>query len=330
MDIERDDGDLSESDEPSPFVQNLDDQDDSPSSSAQDGEGDGEGEGASDEDSSSDEDEDEQTELDGDDNGGSSLLIREDGDDAPTPAVDTQSSRLPSPSMPQSPSSSSPTSHSATPQSAQTRAQTPAQPDASAYLLALAARHARFAPPSRLPLSYSIEHLVTFPLACHVHAIALSPCCSNLYTGGSDGFVRRYALFPTLNGNAVPGPNNYMMKQGGHAPVNVDKYCRHPVLVGYWENEEPGSWVNDLHSAFGPNGLPMPSAEMNIRWGPKAIPRAGQSPVYSLALQKDEIWGLSGTGVSRSPTLLDMLQLLKQRKITRKPAWNDQSMHTST
>lgn len=173
--------------------------------------------------------------------------------------------------------------------------------DANTYLERVAARQARFRP-SRAALSpearYSIEPVFSIPQAgTHIHAFAAPPCSSHLYTGGSDGFVRRYALHATLNGTQqVP---NLTSKPGGHErPPGTD--LRQPVLSGYWENEEPmGDWVDDL-AAGPPAQDDPPERQARVRWGPKTAALGPQSAVYSLAVQKEELWGLSGTAVRLS------------------------------
>lgn len=102
--------------------------------------------------------------------------------------------------------------------------------------------------------------------------------------------------------------NNLSMKVGGHAPSpSVD--VRQPVLVGYWENEEPGEWVQELLSsgtAGGGGEAEREARAKKVKWGPKGGPLGaanggkGQSQVYSLAVQSEELWGLSGTSVSSS------------------------------
>lgn len=71
--------------------------------------------------------------------------------------------------------------------------------------------------------------------------------------------------------------------------------ARQPVLVGYWENEDPGEWTNDLLGAN--SSLSQQEQAAKVKWGAKVGPVSSQSPVYSLAVQSEELWGLSGTGV---------------------------------
>lgn len=116
--------------------------------------------------------------------------------------------------------------------------------------------------------------------------------------GGADGYIRRYALHATLNGTGVDNPafNNYSMKIGGHTPSPTFD-GRQPVLVGYWENEEPGDWMGDLLG--GGQGATMNGeAQSKVKWGAKTSPVSTQSSVYSIAVQSEEMWGLSGTSVS--------------------------------
>ncbi|PLW05360.1 hypothetical protein PCASD_25478 [Puccinia coronata f. sp. avenae] len=127
-----------------------------------------------------------------------------------------------------------------------------------------------------------IDPLVFIPHGCHVHALAVPPCGSHLFSGGQDGFVRRIAIYESVTGSAQ---ENLTMKQGGHVPV-VDKDTDKTTifLAGYWENED--------HKSLLDPSLPPPP----LKWGPKSVGNATQvSPVYSLAIHNEELWGLSGT-----------------------------------
>lgn len=181
------------------------------------------------------------------------------------------------------------------------------------YTDAVEARQARFRP-SRRSLSrtanYTIDPQFSVPHGgTHIHAFAAPPCSSHLYTGGSDGFVRRYALHPTLNGSGVDNPlvPNLTSKPGGHErPPGTD--TRQPVLSAYWENEDPGDWIDDVLLPAPPpppqqavdaqsGGEGNDDRQARIRWGPKPTAYSLQSAVYSLAVQREELWGLSGTAV---------------------------------
>ncbi|KAK4054579.1 Transcription factor spt8 [Microbotryomycetes sp. JL201] len=160
-------------------------------------------------------------------------------------------------------------------------------------------------------VSYAIEAVFTIPHSTQVHAMAAAPCSSHIYTGGSDGFIRRYATYPTLNGSGFDKPLflNLSMKTGAQASATGSyQDTRQPVLVGYWENEEAGPWCTDLlPPAVAPadanpeaDGEPSDSSfaarAAKVKWGPKTGSLGSQSIVHSLAIQQEELWGLSGTG----------------------------------
>lgn len=170
------------------------------------------------------------------------------------------------------------------------------------YLSVVSQRRALFLPPPSTPApsSYSLESISTIAQGTPIHAFALPPCSSHIYTGGQDGFIRRYALHAMLNGTGVDNPAfpNLTMKPGGSGSASE---MRLPVLVNYWENEEPGPWMDDLLKP-GDGEAVVAEAESRrekLKWGPKSAAFGGQSPVYSIAVQREELWGLSGTSVSR-------------------------------
>ncbi|KAH8926990.1 WD40 repeat-like protein [Atractiella rhizophila] len=242
------------------------------------------------------------------------------------------------------------------------------------------------------PKSYNIEQILTIPHGTPIHALSVPKCSSHIFSGGSDGFIRRYDFFDSLNGLGGENDRNLTMKQGGvHTEATVpiipgglpfppNKGIFQPpapmcVLVGYWENEE---WSYDEtpfpangrkkeeyefqlreleqgspHTSVGSGSSPqflspttqnsnLPSspgnphtngsitgsnqytgtgtdastsnvgeepgstkeekiaalaAKYEIPWGPKAFAYSvmDPSPVYSLAIQNEELWGLSGT-----------------------------------
>lgn len=184
----------------------------------------------------------------------------------------------------------------------------------NSYSEQVKARHARFRPTQPALERTSAYHIdAQFSIPHHqtqIHAFAAPPCSSHLYTGGSDGYVRRYALYATLNGSGVDNPlvPNLTSKVGGHErPPGTD--TRQPVLSGYWENEEPQpDWIDDLlEPPTSTRDTPTDQVRQQqqpraarVRWGPKTGAWGPQSAVYSLAVQKEELWGLSGTSV-RSP-----------------------------
>lgn len=185
------------------------------------------------------------------------------------------------------------------------------------YSLAVEQRQSLYRRPSNpTPKNYAIESVYSISCSTPIHALALPPCASHLYTGGSDGLVRRYAIHSMLNCTGIDNPafNNLTMKPGGSVPPAPD--AKFPVLVAYWENEEPGTWTNTIreNAAFGTK---------NVGVGDKV------SVMHSLAVQSEELWGLSGTAVS--VTCYFLRRPLRRLLIIFLDAeWFDQSLHHST
>lgn len=151
--------------------------------------------------------------------------------------------------------------------------------DTTVYASAVAARNLNFVPTrsAASPKSYAIESIYTIPHSTPIHALALPPCSSHIYSGGPDGMIRRYNLDATLNGiSGVENPNLHNL-----TAKYTDKAM--PMLVGYWENEEEGLWCDNLST--------------DLKWGKKYDIIGKLSPVHSLAIHSQELWGLSGTAV---------------------------------
>ncbi|GAA6061466.1 hypothetical protein JCM10212_005669 [Sporobolomyces blumeae] len=192
------------------------------------------------------------------------------------------------------------------------------------YAARVASRHAHLAPPAstaststrgRRPSPVSFEPVFSIPHSCQIHSFAAAPGSTHVYTGGSDGYIRKYALYSTLNGTAnangdasgngqgggggggggeAGGTVNLTMKQGGHEkPPGTD--LRQPVLSAYWENEEPGDWTDEVLNGIAATGEDKGERAAKVKWGTKTGPIGTQSAVYSLAVQREELWGLSGT-----------------------------------
>ncbi|RPB05259.1 WD40 repeat-like protein [Choiromyces venosus 120613-1] len=90
-----------------------------------------------------------------------------------------------------------------------------------------------------------------------------------VFTGGSDGYIRRFDWFGSINGK-VP------LTVAQRHPF-VDSVTRAGVLLSYWENEEP-------IVAGKPQVLHVPETTDDLKL----------SPVYSLAVQNQSLWLLSG------------------------------------
>lgn len=67
-------------------------------------------------------------------------------------------------------------------------------------------------------------------------------------------------------------------------------------LTGYWENEDDENAVQMVRKVGGDHS----TVKQSNRWGPKSVGNASKvSPVYSLVVQSEELWGLSGTEVGK-------------------------------
>jgi hypothetical protein len=184
-------------------------------------------------------------------------------------------------------------------------------------------------PLSPPPITYTFPSLLlSIPHSSPIHCFSLPPTLDHLLTGGQDGWIRRFNFWESVNGLGEEGGRreNLMMRQSGTGRRDDDDEAdgvgnkegddsagsgNQPVLIGYWENEEvearefdeevpdkpPGEDVKDGET----KSLPVKKKKlMSWNWGPKTFPmdsRNHVSPVYSLAVESQEMWGLSGTEV---------------------------------
>lgn len=130
-----------------------------------------------------------------------------------------------------------------------------------------------------------IDPILTIPHGVPVQSLCMPPCGTHVFSGGADGFIRRIGLYESATGSNA---ENLTMRAGGHVGA-VDKDADPEpkiFLAGYWENED------DLV----PHATPR--ADGRVRWGPKSVGNATRvSPVYSMAIHTEELWGLTGTEV---------------------------------
>jgi transcriptional activator SPT8 len=108
---------------------------------------------------------------------------------------------------------------------------------------------------------YDIVPTMAAPQATSVNAMAVTPDLRYWFTGGSDGYIRKYDGPGTINGKL---PLTVAQKH----PF-VDSVTKAGILMSYWENEEPSP--------------PGRSDQEHVL-----------SPVYSLAVHSDALWLLSG------------------------------------
>lgn len=126
---------------------------------------------------------------------------------------------------------------------------------------------APFIPPVRaealLAQAYDIVPTMAAPQSTSINAVAVTPDMHWVFSGGTDGYVRMYNWMDTVNGKV---PLTVAQKH----PF-VDSVMKAGSLVTYWENEEP-----------------------TVRTPPAADEGKWTSPVYSLAVQHQAAWLLSG------------------------------------
>jgi transcriptional activator SPT8 len=112
--------------------------------------------------------------------------------------------------------------------------------------------------------AYDIVPTMAAPQSTSINAIAATPDMRWVFSGGSDGYVRMYNWVETANGKV---PLTVAQKH----PF-VDSVMKAGSLLTYWENEEPTPRTPPSHGDEG-------------KW---------ISPVYSLAVQHQAVWLLSG------------------------------------
>ncbi|KAJ6782695.1 hypothetical protein PWT90_02457 [Aphanocladium album] len=108
---------------------------------------------------------------------------------------------------------------------------------------------------------YDIVPTMAAPQSTSVNAMAITPDLRYWFTGGSDGYIRKYDGPGTINGKLA-------LTVAQKHPF-VDSVTKAGILMSYWENEEPS--------------LPGTSSSEQIL-----------SPVYSLAVESTALWLLSG------------------------------------
>ncbi|QSL65851.1 hypothetical protein MERGE_000130 [Pneumocystis wakefieldiae] len=117
--------------------------------------------------------------------------------------------------------------------------------------------------------SYDIIPTFTAPHSTSINIITATSCMRWIFTGGNDGYIRKFDFFSSINGKI---PLTVAQRQ----PF-VDSVVNAGVLLSYWEN-------NDSQ-----NSLTSISTDSYHKL----------SPVYCLAVNKQALWMLSGidTGV---------------------------------
>lgn len=118
--------------------------------------------------------------------------------------------------------------------------------------------------------SFDILPTVAMLHSCPIYSMAFSWGMKWMFTGGHDGFIRKYNFVESVNGK-VP------LTVAQRHPF-VDSVTKAGVLAGYWENEQPFLESDPKRPKRGSDGMYEPVL----------------SPVYSLAVQAEALWLLSG------------------------------------
>jgi transcriptional activator SPT8 len=115
--------------------------------------------------------------------------------------------------------------------------------------------------------SYDIVPYVACLHASPVYCVDFSWGLKWMFTGGADGFIRKYNFYESVN-NKLP------LTVAQRHPF-VDSITRSGVCVSYWENEQP-------------------TLERDVSKVKDSLYEPKLSPVYSMAVQSEALWLLAG------------------------------------
>lgn len=110
---------------------------------------------------------------------------------------------------------------------------------------------------------YDIIPTCTAPHSTSINTIAATSCMRWIFTGGNDGYIRKFDFFSSINGK-IP------LTVAQRHPF-VDSVVNAMVLLSYWENKD-----QQLHTTS------TPTHSLNKL-----------SPIYCLAVNKQALWILS-------------------------------------
>ncbi|KAG8969656.1 Transcription factor spt8 [Tulasnella sp. 419] len=127
-------------------------------------------------------------------------------------------------------------------------------------------RRSLFVTKPPFPKSWTIEPICALPHPVATHCLAASTCMSYLLTGSEDGFIRCYDFFAGVNGKT------YLTAPQRHHCGIGEGTMKAGILKTWWENYSP-------------------VAPQQPHDGDDKV----LSPVHSMTLQGDALWGLSGT-----------------------------------
>ncbi|KAF8892532.1 WD40-repeat-containing domain protein [Infundibulicybe gibba] len=125
-------------------------------------------------------------------------------------------------------------------------------------------------PPSHKPLSFTVEAICALPHPVPTHSLAASHCMSHLLTGSDDGYIRDYDIFAAVNSK------NFLTAPQRHHSGVVEGIMKSGQLRCWWEN-------------------PMSPDTAKLEAMTPGEEESPLSPVYSLVMHSDALWGLAGS-----------------------------------
>jgi transcriptional activator SPT8 len=140
----------------------------------------------------------------------------------------------------------------------------PSPPDSSTKALADTPTLPKVRPEAITASTYDVVPTIAAPQSTSINTITTTADMRWVFSGGSDGYIRRYNWVDSVNGKL-------MLTVAQRHPF-VDTVVKAGVMMTYWEN-----W--DVNSRF---GLSQVSEDAVV------------SPVYSLAAQSQGLWLLAG------------------------------------
>lgn len=114
--------------------------------------------------------------------------------------------------------------------------------------------------------TYDIVPTIAAPHSTSINVVTATPDMRYVFSGGTDGYIRKF--------NWVDSANGKLMLTVAQRHPFVDSVTKAGVLLSYWENEDAKDDTPSRQSYEDPIVL---------------------SPVYSLAVQNQALWLLSGT-----------------------------------
>jgi transcriptional activator SPT8 len=209
------------------------------------GDGDGDGDGDDNGDGDGDGDNDGDVDMDGEDEG--------DGDDGDEDGEDDDQPESPSPNGPVMANGTASAPIRSPSHPASTSFPFPIRPAVRADMVAAK--------------TYDIVPTMAAPQSTSINAVCATPDMRWVFTGGSDGYIRKFNWIDTANGKLA-------LTVAQKHPF-VDSVIKAGVLASYWENE-------DLAASILSTPPRHPDESVRV------------SPVYSLAVHHQALWLLSG------------------------------------